>query len=355
MKTGSRRIPSGGRCACIVLAIATWASTAPAAAQLVATEQRSGTTALLIAVSPVDENIVWVSGTAGTWLRTTDGGETWQTGRVPGADSLQFRDVHAIDADTAYLLSIGEGSESRIYRTTDAGRTWRLQFTNPDPQGFYDCFDFWDERRGIVIGDVLDGAAAILATTDGAAWARLSRDVVPAAPNGEGSFAASGTCLVTLGDGLAWIVASNAERGRVLHTADYGRTWSAFPLPITTRAGSGPQSIAFRDAQHGMALGGGYASEPDVVLAALSGDGGRTWSPRTRPPLPRGVWGGVYVPDSDPPTLVAVGPDGAVYTRDDGHTWTVIDRNDYWSVGFASPRAGWLVGRNGRITKLSGF
>jgi photosystem II stability/assembly factor-like uncharacterized protein len=67
------------------------------------------------------------------------------------------------------------------------------------------------------------------------------------------------------------------------------------------------------------------------------------------------VWGGVYVPDSDPPTLVAVGPDGAVYTRDVGHTWTVIDRNDYWSVGFASPRAGWLVGRNGRITKLSGF
>ncbi|HEY9227146.1 MAG TPA: hypothetical protein VIP11_10895, partial [Gemmatimonadaceae bacterium] len=85
------------------------------------TDQKSGTTALLIAVSPVNDRVAWVSGSLGTWLRTTDGGTTWQTGRVPGADSLQFRDVHAVDANTAYLLSIGDGNQSRIYKTTDAG------------------------------------------------------------------------------------------------------------------------------------------------------------------------------------------------------------------------------------------
>ncbi|MFW6205758.1 MAG: WD40/YVTN/BNR-like repeat-containing protein [Gemmatimonadota bacterium] len=117
-----------------ILMIAVWALASHAAAQQpVATEQVSGTDALLIAVSAVDEHVVWVSGARGTWLRTTDGGATWQAGRVPGADSLQFRDVHAIDSTTAYLLSIGEGSRSRIYRTTDAGRTWTLQFTNPEP------------------------------------------------------------------------------------------------------------------------------------------------------------------------------------------------------------------------------
>ena len=55
---------------------------------------------------------------------------------MAGAESLEFRDVHAVDAATAYLLSIGSGEQSRIYKTTDAGLTWVLQFTNPEHAGF---------------------------------------------------------------------------------------------------------------------------------------------------------------------------------------------------------------------------
>ena len=67
---------------------------------------------------------------------------------MPDAGALQFRDVHAIDAETAYLLSMGEGEQSRIYKTTDSGLTWTLQFTNPESEGFFDCMDFWDGERG---------------------------------------------------------------------------------------------------------------------------------------------------------------------------------------------------------------
>jgi photosystem II stability/assembly factor-like uncharacterized protein len=323
---------------------------------ITATSQTSGTRALLIAVSPVDERTVWVSGQRGTWLRTTDGGTTWQAGVVPGADSLQFRDVHAVDARTAYLLSIGNGAQSRIYKTTDAGAHWTLQFTNPDSAGFYDCMDFWTPQRGIVIGDAIGAQVAVLTTTDGGAhWTRVPPSSLPAAGEGEGSFAASGTCLVTKPGGHAWIVASNPARGRVLHTADYGKSWTVDTLPITTRAGVGPQSVGFRDVQHGFALGGGAASEPGDVLAAVTSDGGRHWTPRARPPLRQGVWGGVYVPGAARPTVVAVSPSGAVWSRDEGATWTAIDTLNYWSVGFASPKAGWAVGVGGRITKLSGF
>jgi photosystem II stability/assembly factor-like uncharacterized protein len=325
-------------------------------AQVSRVDQTSGTNALLIAVSPVNENVVWVSGSLGTWLRTTDGGATWQSGRVSGADSLQFRDVHAVDANTAYLLSIGNGPQSRIYKTTDAGRNWTLQFTNTDPQGFYDCFDFWDAQRGIVIGDAIDGKVAMLTTNDGGAtWTRVPPESLPPAPTGEGSFAASGTCLVTRAGGHAWVVASNPQQGRVLHTADYGKSWSFVTLPITTHEGSGPQSVGFRDAENGVVLGGGNAAQLSDTLAATTSDGGKTWVARARPPMPRGVWGGVFVPDARPATIVAVGPDGAVFSRDYAATWTVIDSFNYWSVGFASPRAGWAVGARGRITKLSGF
>ena len=325
-------------------------------AQIVRTEQTSGTTALLIAVSPVNERVVWASGSEGTWLRTIDGGATWQSGRVSGADSLQFRDVQGVDASTAYLLSIGNGSQSRIYKTTDAGQHWMLQFTNPDPAGFLDCMDFWDANRGLAIGDAVNGQIAMLTTADGGAhWTRVPPTTLPAAQPNEGSFAASGTCVVTRPGGRAWIVASNADHGRVLRTADYGRTWTVDTLPITTRAGSGPQSIGFRDDGNGFVLGGGNAAQANDVLTATTADGGATWTPRSRPPLMTGVWGGVFVPGARRPTIVAVGPAGAVFTQDDGVTWTAIDTFDYWSVGFASPRAGWAVGLHGRITKLSGF
>ena len=320
------------------------------------TEQMSGTTALLIAVSPVNDSVVWVSGAQGTYIRTTNGGATWQAGRVPGADSLQFRDVHAVDATTAYLLSIGNGNQSRIYKTTDAGKTWALQFTNPDSAGFYDCMDFWDAKRGIVIGDAIGREIAILTTSDGGArWTRIPPARLPPAQPNEGSFAASGTCVETRPGGRAWIVASNADRGRVLHTADYGRTWTVDTLPISTRSGSGPQSISFRDDRRGIALGGGYQATAADVLSAITTDGGNTWTARSRPPQPTGIWGGTYVPRSNPPAVVAVGPAGAVWSPNEGTSWVPIDTLNYWSVGFASPRAGWAVGTQGRITKLSGF
>jgi photosystem II stability/assembly factor-like uncharacterized protein len=293
-----------------------------------------------------------VSGRQGTWLRTTNGGTSWTSGRVPGADSLEFRDVHALDANNAYLLSIGNGPQSRIYRTSDGGATWQLQFTNNDARAFYDCFDFWDARRAIVIGDAIDGDVQLLGTMNGMTWQRLPNTLT--APQGEGSFAASGLCVEAIEGGHGWIVASNPQSARILRTRDYGRTWTATPLPITTHDGSGPQSVSFRDARNGIVLGGGYQAQANDVLAAITTDGGVTWQPRARPPMTSGAWGGVNVPGA-PNTVVAVGPNGIAYSRDNAASWTQADTLNYWSVGFASRRAGWAVGARGRITKLTGF
>ena len=106
------------------------------------TVQNSNTTENLRGLSAVSSSVIWASGTHGTYLRTVNGGATWSAAQVPGAETLDFRDLEAFSADEAYLLAAGPGDQSRIYKTADAGKAWTLQFTNGDPKGFYDCMSF---------------------------------------------------------------------------------------------------------------------------------------------------------------------------------------------------------------------
>jgi photosystem II stability/assembly factor-like uncharacterized protein len=317
--------------------------------------QSSGTTALLQAVSVVDSEVVWVSGHQGTYARSTDGGATWHAAVVPGADSLQFRDVHAVDANTAYLMSAGNGELSRIYKTTDGGANWRLQFTNHEPKAFYDCMAFWDADHGIAMSDEVGGHFPIIATDDGGrSWKPVSRSALPPALPGEGSFAASGSCVATRAPGLAWIGTGNSSAARVLRTSDRGRSWSVATTPLPSAEGVGLASVAFRDDLHGVAMGGSMldtSARGDDV--AITSDGGRSWSTVGRAPIASAIYGGSYVPGMRSPTLVAVGPGGAAASFDEGHSWVMVDTTAYWAVAFASPSSGWAVGPRGRIKRLA--
>ena len=329
-----------------------WSVAAPQTG-VVRSEQTSGTTARLVAVSAASDKVAWASGQRGTFVRTTDGGTTWKAGQVAGAERLDFRDVHAVSADTAYLLSIGNGEQSRIYKTVDAGANWMLQFTNPDSAAFYDCFDFWDGDHGIAVSDAVDGRLTLVSTRDGGKhWDRMAELSRIAMLAKEGSFASSGTCLVATPGQGAWIATTKA---RLLHTTNRGRTWTVTQLEgFTLSDSTGLTSVSFRDGKHGMAFGG-YGSFAENKLISTTDDGGKTWTMQTRPPIASGVWGGQYVPGVPTPTVVVEGPKGSAYSRDNGKTWTLIDEVNYWGISIASKNAGWLVGANGRITKLSGF
>ena len=324
----------------------------------VLTRQDSGVGVRFIGISPVDEDTVWISGTEGTYARTTDGGATWQAAVVAGADTLEFRDVHAVDAATAYLLSIGNGAESRIYKTTDAGLTWVLQFTKPEPAGFFDCMDFWDAEHGIAFSDSFDGAFFLITTDDGGAtWTRVPPERLPPASDGEGSFAASGTCLVAHGDSTAWVGTGAGASARILKTTDRGLSWTAVETPIVGgTATSGIASLAFRDALHGAAFGG-VIDRPDEFSdnVAVTTDGGQTWALAGRPTLAGAVYGAAYVPGASTPTLVATGPNGIDYSADNGMSWTSLDTLGHWSGAFASSHAGWAVGPEGRVTRIRLF
>jgi len=313
--------------------------------------QASGTDASLRGLWAASDRVVWASGTRGTYLKTTDGGATWHAATVPGAEALDFRDVHALDdRTTAWLMSIGTGDNSRIYHTTDGGAHWQLQFTNPDAKGFFDDIAFWDGKRGIVAGDAVDGHIVVFTTDDaGAHWER--RQTPPAVPN-EGAFAASGTSLITRSDRDAWIVTGGTGAARIFHSADSGRTWTVATTPVRNDSPSaGIFSIGFSDALRGVIVGGDYnqpgAAERNI---AITDDGGKTWRAPSGTP-PAGFRSAVaYVPDRK--LWIAVGTSGSDVSTDGGNTWKTFDTGAFNAVSFVTSGAGWAVGPKGRIARF---
>lgn len=317
----------------------------------VLTPQVSGTTHTLIGISAVDAQVAWASGAGGTWARTTDGGATWQTGVVPGAETLQFRDVEALSADEAFLLSIGTGSDSRIYKTEDGGATWTEQFRSANPDAFYDCFAFWSPTRALAFSDAVAGRFPVLRTQDGTTWQDIG-DALPAAQPGEAGFASSGTCVAVQGANRAWIATGGAEKARILLTEDGGDTWEAVETPVVQGTStSGILSVAFRDARHGM-LGAGELLAPNdfADTVARTSDGGHTWTLAARPPFPGAIYGLAYARAG---AAVVTGPAGSAWTADEGDTWSALPgATGYWAVDFGTPHVGWLVGSGGRILKV---
>jgi photosystem II stability/assembly factor-like uncharacterized protein len=318
--------------------------------------QSSGVTARLRGVSAVSDRVAWASGASGTILRTVDGGRTWQKRTIPGTESLDFRDVDAVDARTAYVLSIGSGEASRIYKTTDGGATWTLQFQNRDPKAFFDAMAFWDPARGLVVGDAVDGHFAVLRTQDGGrTWAPVPAAGLPPALPGEAAFAASGTSIAVRGTRHAWIGTGAAASARVLRTEDAGTTWAVSPTPVPAGPTAGIFSIAFRDRLHGIIVGGDYKKETQALSnAALSRDGGATWTLIPPPALSGFRSAATYVEAAGSRRVLAVGPSGMDQSSDGGQRWTPLPHKGFHAISFPRHRrVGWAVGEAGLVARIA--
>jgi photosystem II stability/assembly factor-like uncharacterized protein len=313
----------------------------------------SGTSAELRGLSVVSDKLAWASGARGTVLRTVDGAH-WQAMQVLDADKIDFRDIHAIDADTAIVMGAGPGAASRIYRTDDGGAHWKLMTTNQVAEGFWDAMAFWDKDNGILFGDPVKGSFQVYVTGDGgASWHEVAARGLEAMPS-EGAFAASGTCLTVAGANDAWIATGGSATSRVFHSLDRGKTWRAQSTPIPAGAAArGVFSVAFLNAKEGFAAGGDYK---EVQMAGINGarteDGGASWTPVQV--APAGYMAVVVPVPGAPHALVAGGLAGSGYSLDGGKSWTALDRTPMNTVGFASPAAGWAVGPKGLVMKYAG-
>jgi photosystem II stability/assembly factor-like uncharacterized protein len=287
-----------------------------------------------------------------------DGGATWNSVAVKEAVDLDFRDIHAFAADEAIVISAG--SPARIYRTTDGGQDWQLVYENNDERVFFDAMEFWDRQRGIAFSDPIDGRLVLIRSEDGGrTWNELDLASRPPTLDGEAGFAASGTCLAIQPGGHVWIglggahSAKAAQRptARVLHSSDFGDSWSASPTPLPATEASGVFSLAMANDRFGVAVGGNY-EEPEVVTGnvARTHDGGKSWVPPVGDP-PRGYRSGLAVfQRSGRRMFVAAGPTGCDYSIDGGDRWQPLCDQPLHAVAFTSDgSAGWGSGADGTM------
>jgi photosystem II stability/assembly factor-like uncharacterized protein len=302
----------------------------------------------------VDRRTAWVSGASTTGgaakvYRTTDAGRSWQDVSPPDTVGLNFRDVEATDARTATVLAIGEGEASRMYRTTDGGRTWDETFRNDEPAAFYNCLDFYpDGRHGLAVSDPVDGKFRIAATDDGGrSWEVLPDAGMPDS-TGEYNFSASGDCLVIAGRD-AWFGGGGAA-ARVFRSTDHGLTWTATDSAIPAGEAAGVFGFAFRGPRHGVVVGGDFGAPADGVDATSTTRDGRTWtSAGDLTHLGEDVaWTGRR--------LLVVGESGTVggssVSYDRGRSWSRFSDSRFHTLDCTPDGTCWAAGGGGRVGRL---
>jgi len=288
---------------------------------------------------------VWASGSNGVILKSIDAGKTWQRLHVTGGEELDYRGIVAFNASTAYVMSSGEGEKSRIYKTTDGGQTWRLQYTDKRKEFFLDTIACLTALRCLALGDPIDGKFLLLLTIDGEHWNTLPRDKMPAALPAEGAFAASNTCLLLSGDDIFF--GTGGPAARVFHSADSGLTWTVSETPIAHgNASSGIFSIASTNGNQVVVVGGDYQDpERASAVAAYSSDRGKTW--RLSAQRPGGYRSSVaHAKDS---LVVAVGPNGEDVSDDFGEHWKHAGKLNLNAISSLLGHTAWGVGSNGTI------
>jgi photosystem II stability/assembly factor-like uncharacterized protein len=291
--------------------------------------------------------IIWACGSEGAVLRSNDRGKTWTRLHIPNADSLDFRSIQAFGSAIAYVLSIGPGPASRIYKTANAGSHWTLEYAARQTI-FLDDLVCASNINCYAISDPVAGKFLLLHTRDGITWQELPRAQMPPALSGEGIFAASGTSLA-LSDGSIYFATGGAVPARVFCSSDRGRTWTVSATPISSaNASSGIFSIAARG--HSVVIiGGDYKNLTGADhSAAYSLDAGATWS--LTKSGPGGFRSAVAFLDSS--TLIAVGPSGEEISRDRGMHWTPTGSLSLNAVAALDSHQVWAVGPKGTIARL---
>ncbi len=260
----------------------------------------AGTLAWLKAVHFIDADHGWIVGGSGTFLKTTDGGKTWQREKVT-RDNI--RDVVFSDRDNGWLLCeqsvFGPGIESPTYilRTQNGGVTWEKVNVEPGRERMLRLVLSPAAPVAYAIGET--GSMLFTNSPEGT-WKRTELATQTMLTDGK-----------ILNDKEAVLVGG---RGTILRTDNGGVTWTE----VKAHDNEPPRklnAVYFIDDKKGWAVG----AEGKILITE---NGGKTWIPEAS-----GVTADLLdVIFLDNTAGFAVGDAGTIIqTKNGGRTWIKMD------------------------------
>ncbi|HCL05228.1 MAG TPA: oxidoreductase [Chitinophagaceae bacterium] len=322
-------------------------------------------------LSVVNDRVFWASGSNGTVVRSLDGGNTLEPITVLGYEKRDFRDIEAIDAQTAVIMAIAEPAV--ILKTKDGGKSWAKVFEDTTKGMFLDAMDLYidsaqiKKNQGtskapthtmIVVGDPIHGKLFVAMSFDaGDNWqvmpALESKDDVRLVPDTEAMFASSGTNvkLTAMGNYSPALVATGGTKARLKDLSLHNINDS---LPIMQGGTStGANSIdVYNKNRSAVIVGGDFAKDSigsnNCVLVSFE-TGKPVYSlPET---MPHGFRSCVIYLDAN--NLVACGTSGIDISKDAGKNWQLISKESFHVVQKArNGKAIYMAGGGGRIAQL---
>jgi len=309
-----------------------------------------------------NKDVIWACGDDGTVLRSNNGGVSWKANRVEDSDYPEgplLVDVHGFDDATA--IAISAENPAKIYRTTNGGLRWKTMLEYPGDNVVFRSLSFWDDQRGIVMGNAIDdGRMLLLRTSDGGVvWKRLKTDHRPTMNRGETAMVGNGSNMQSKGGQMLVVGLGGAETGsqnnsRVLVSRDFCRTWNSGSVPVLRSETGGIFSVHFATEKDGVVIGGDSKNpEAKHRIYAVTSDGGSTWGVPSPAVPPSGFRSCVaQFVDGREIKLVAVGPTGTDLSTDLGNKWRRVSEKGFRVVGFAPEgKIGFAAGDDGRIAR----
>jgi hypothetical protein len=310
----------------------------------------SGRPVSLRGLSVVSDQIIWVSGSAGSVGLSTNGGKTWKWMLVPHYEKSDFRDIEAFSDQQAVIMGITQPAV--ILTTTNGGKTWKTVFEDSSKSVFLDAMDF-NLNTGAVVGDPVDGNIFFARSTDsGKTWIRTEPSGFHSTEAGESFFAASGSNL------LLNVVVNNGTYQEPLLVSGAIKSClyiksSRYPLQINQgKETTGANSIAVNPWHPGQAFIVGGDFKQDTLKRGNSLLIGLNPFSQTIPvTAPHGYRSCVeYISEKQ---LICCGTTGVDFSNDGGLNWKLIsDRGFHVCRRSKSGNALFLAGPQGTIALM---
>lgn len=302
------------------------------------------------AIEVVNDSTLWFAGSNGRYGRIINErleiDSLSHEGRNPS-----FRSI-AYNGQAVFILSIE--NPALIYKIDPNNNPWEPQivYSESHSKVFYDSMKFFNEQKGIAMGDPVEDCLSVLITEDaGNHWKKLSCEQLPTAFEGEAAFAASNTNISVV-ENCAWI-ATGGTKARVFKSSDFGNSWNVSESPIVQGGKmTGIFTMDFYDKKTGIIMGGNWeAKSNQSKTKAMSHDGGKSWTLMANESAPGYISCVQFIPNKKGKEIMAVSTEGLYFSGDKGKNWAKIGDEGFYSLKMIDDKSVWLAGHE-KIVKI---